>query len=72
MTTNPFGLKSKLFQICRLCLSEEDVKWSLFDDDGLKRNFPCKILSCLCIPVSNYLSSQLTQLSNAQILSLED
>ncbi|XP_018902992.1 uncharacterized protein [Bemisia tabaci] len=54
MTTNPFGLKSKLFQICRLCLSEEDVKWSLFDDDGLKRNFPCKILSCLCIPVSQF------------------
>ncbi|RZF39008.1 hypothetical protein LSTR_LSTR014725 [Laodelphax striatellus] len=42
----------KFYELCRLCLSCEGAKVSIFDDPGSQRNFPMKIRTCLSILVS--------------------
>lgn len=53
------SVPQKFYELCRLCLSCDGVKLSIFDDEGIQRNFPFKIKSCLSIVVStcNGLSS---------------
>ncbi|KAG8236017.1 hypothetical protein J437_LFUL015968, partial [Ladona fulva] len=45
------SVPSKFYELCRLCLSCDGVKLSIFDD-GAQRNFPLKIMTCLSILVS--------------------
>ncbi|XP_039289744.1 uncharacterized protein LOC111062578 isoform X2 [Nilaparvata lugens] len=42
----------KFYELCRLCLSCEGAKVSIFDDSGTQRNFPMKISACLSILVT--------------------
>ncbi|XP_067005116.2 uncharacterized protein [Anabrus simplex] len=46
------NIPPKFYELCRLCLSCDGVKSSIFDDDGTRRNFPLKIMTCLSILVS--------------------
>ncbi|KAE8742032.1 hypothetical protein FOCC_FOCC012408 [Frankliniella occidentalis] len=46
------SVPQKFYELCRLCLSCDGVKLSIFDDEGIQRNFPHKIMSCLSIVVS--------------------
>ncbi|XP_063240896.1 uncharacterized protein LOC134541403 [Bacillus rossius redtenbacheri] len=46
------GVSPKFYELCRLCLSCDGVKSSIFDDEGIQRNFPLKIMTCLSILVS--------------------
>ncbi|KAK3927880.1 GATA-binding factor A [Frankliniella fusca] len=46
------SVPQKFYELCRLCLSCDGVKLSIFDDEGIQRNFPHKIMTCLSIVVS--------------------
>lgn len=46
------SVPQKFYELCRLCLSCDGVKLSIFDDEGIQRNFPLKIMTCLSIVVS--------------------
>lgn len=46
------NIPPKFYELCRLCLSCDGVKSSIFDDEGTQRNFPLKIMTCLSILVS--------------------
>ena len=46
------SVPQKFYELCRLCLSCDGVKLSIFDDEGTQRNFPLKIMTCLSIVVS--------------------
>lgn len=45
------NIPPKFYELCRLCLSCDGVKSSIFDDEGTQRNFPLKIMTCLSILV---------------------
>ncbi|KAJ9585351.1 hypothetical protein L9F63_002848 [Diploptera punctata] len=47
------NIPPKFYELCRLCLSCDGVKSSIFDDEGTQRNFPLKIMTCLSILVSD-------------------
>lgn len=47
------NLPPKFYELCRLCLSCDGIKSSIFDDEGTQRNFPLKIMTCLSILVSD-------------------
>ncbi|XP_049854187.1 uncharacterized protein LOC126335212 isoform X3 [Schistocerca gregaria] len=47
------NLPPKFYELCRLCLSCDGVKSSIFDDEGTQRNFPLKIMTCLSLLVSD-------------------
>ncbi|KAF4519346.1 hypothetical protein B566_EDAN011352 [Ephemera danica] len=46
------SIPSKFYELCRLCLSCDGVKLSIFDGEGSQRNFPLKIMTCLSILVN--------------------
>ncbi|XP_014261893.1 uncharacterized protein LOC106673985 isoform X2 [Cimex lectularius] len=46
------SIPSKFYELCRLCLSRDGAKLSIFDDEGTRRNFQQKITTCLPISVS--------------------
>lgn len=46
------NVPTKFYELCRLCLSRDGVKLSIFDDEGLSRNVQSKISSCLQVSVS--------------------
>jgi hypothetical protein len=53
-----FDVPPKFYELCRLCLSSDGVKLSIFEEEGTQRNFADKILTCLSIAVrllSSYL-----------------
>ncbi|XP_069692378.1 uncharacterized protein [Periplaneta americana] len=47
------NIPPKFYELCRLCLSCDGVKSSIFDDEGTQRNYPLKIMTCLSILVSD-------------------
>lgn len=51
-----FEVPPKFYELCRLCLSSDGVKLSIFEEEGAQRHFADKILTCLSIAVriSNY------------------
>ncbi|XP_046737425.1 uncharacterized protein LOC124406097 isoform X1 [Diprion similis] len=48
-----FNVPPKFYELCRLCLSSDGVKLSIFDEEGTQRNFADKILTCLSIAVND-------------------
>lgn len=44
-----FEVPSKFYELCRLCLSSDGVKLSIFEEEG---NLADKILTCLSLTVS--------------------
>jgi len=47
-----FDVPQKFYELCRLCLSPDGAKLSIFEEEGTQRNFAEKILTCLSIAVS--------------------
>lgn len=47
-----FNVPPKFYELCRLCLSSDGVKLSIFDEEGAQRNFADKIITCLSLSVS--------------------
>ncbi|PSN57201.1 hypothetical protein C0J52_01469 [Blattella germanica] len=47
------NIPPKFYELCRLCLSCDGVKSSIFDDEGTQHNYPLKIMTCLSILVSD-------------------
>ncbi|XP_012152594.1 uncharacterized protein LOC100877935 isoform X4 [Megachile rotundata] len=47
-----FDVPPKFYELCRLCLSSDGVKLSIFEEEGAQRNFADKILTCLSITKS--------------------
>lgn len=47
------SVPAKFYELCRLCLSRDGGKLSIFDDEGTRRNFQEKIVTCLPVEVSN-------------------
>ncbi|XP_043490143.1 transcription factor stalky-like [Polistes fuscatus] len=45
------NISPKLYDLCRLCLSMNDVKTSIFEGQGLQHNFADKISVCLGVEV---------------------
>ncbi|XP_003425585.1 box A-binding factor [Nasonia vitripennis] len=48
-----FDVPGKFYELCRLCLSADGVKLSIFEEEGTQRNFADKILTCLSIAVKD-------------------
>ncbi|XP_063995598.1 GATA zinc finger domain-containing protein 11-like isoform X2 [Diachasmimorpha longicaudata] len=48
-----FNVPPKFYELCRLCLSSDGVKLSIFEEEGAQRNFADKILTCLSITVND-------------------
>ncbi|PBC28368.1 GATA-binding factor A [Apis cerana cerana] len=48
-----FDVPPKFYELCRLCLSSDGVKLSIFEEEGAQRNFADKILTCLSITVKD-------------------
>ncbi|XP_011310283.1 uncharacterized protein [Fopius arisanus] len=48
-----FNVPPKFYELCRLCLSSDGVKLSIFEEEGAQRNFADKILTCLSISVND-------------------
>ncbi|XP_059475441.1 uncharacterized protein LOC132196663 [Neocloeon triangulifer] len=48
------SVPNKFYELCRLCLSCDGVKLSIFDGEGSQRNFPLKIMTCLSVLVSEH------------------
>ncbi|XP_044008984.1 transcription factor elt-2-like isoform X2 [Aphidius gifuensis] len=48
-----FNVPPKFYELCRLCLSSDGVKLSIFEEEGTQRNYADKILTCLSIAVNN-------------------
>ncbi|XP_011497247.1 PREDICTED: box A-binding factor-like [Ceratosolen solmsi marchali] len=48
-----FDVPPKFYELCRLCLSSDGVKLSIFEEEGTQRNFADKILTCLSIAVKD-------------------
>ncbi|XP_058796252.1 putative uncharacterized protein DDB_G0279653 isoform X2 [Phymastichus coffea] len=48
-----FDVPAKFYELCRLCLSHDGVKLSIFEEEGSQRNFAEKIASCLSIAVED-------------------
>ncbi|XP_065342086.1 uncharacterized protein LOC135940897 [Cloeon dipterum] len=48
------SVPAKFYELCRLCLSCDGVKLSIFDGEGSQRNFPLKIMTCLSVLVSEH------------------
>ncbi|XP_012271783.1 uncharacterized protein LOC105695085 [Orussus abietinus] len=48
-----FDVPPKFYELCRLCLSSDGVKLSIFEEEGAQRNFAEKILTCLAITVKD-------------------
>ncbi|XP_015595384.1 uncharacterized protein LOC107267792 isoform X2 [Cephus cinctus] len=48
-----FNVPPKFYELCRLCLSSDGVKLSIFEEEGAQRNFADKILTCLAITVKD-------------------
>ncbi|XP_073975345.1 uncharacterized protein [Rhodnius prolixus] len=47
------SVPAKFYELCRLCLSRDGGKLSIFDDEGTRRNFQEKIVTCLPVEVSS-------------------
>lgn len=47
-----FDVPQKFYELCRLCLSLDGVKFSIFAEGGNQQNYAEKILACLSITVS--------------------
>jgi len=50
-----FDVPQKFYELCRLCLSLDGVKYSIFKEAGTQQNFAEKISACLSITVSALL-----------------
>ncbi|CAL1678886.1 unnamed protein product [Lasius platythorax] len=48
-----FDVPQKFYELCRLCLSPDGVQLSIFEEEGIQRNFAEKILACLSITVND-------------------
>ncbi|XP_029159149.1 GATA zinc finger domain-containing protein 21-like isoform X2 [Nylanderia fulva] len=48
-----FDVPQKFYELCRLCLSQDGVTLSIFEEEGIQRNFTEKILACLSITVKD-------------------
>ncbi|XP_020292546.1 transcription factor stalky-like isoform X2 [Pseudomyrmex gracilis] len=48
-----FDVPQKFYELCRLCLSQDGGKLSIFEDEGTERNFAAKIHACLSITVKH-------------------
>lgn len=48
-----FDVPQKFYELCRLCLSQDGVTLSIFEDEGVQRSFAEKILACLSITVKD-------------------
>lgn len=46
-----FDVPQKFYELCRLCLSLDGVKYSIFTEGGTQQNFAEKISACLSITV---------------------
>lgn len=46
-----FDLPQKFYELCRLCLSPDGVKYSIFEEGGTQQDFAQKISACLSITV---------------------
>lgn len=46
------SVPEKFYELCRLCLSRDGAKLSIFDEEGARRHLEKKIASCLPILVS--------------------
>lgn len=46
-----FDVPQKFYELCRLCLSLDGVKYSIFEEGGTQENFAEKISACLSITV---------------------
>lgn len=55
-----FDVPQKFYELCRLCLSPDGVKCSIFEEEGIQRSFAEKILACLSITVSVTIDNCLT------------
>lgn len=58
--SNMCNVPPKFYQLCRLCLSEDAEAQSLFDNTASERNVPRKIMTCLSIMVSRWISYKKT------------
>lgn len=52
-----FDIPQKFYELCRLCLSPDGVKCSIFEEEGIQRSFAEKISACLSITVSTINNS---------------
>lgn len=52
-----FDIPQKFYELCRLCLSPDGVKCSIFEEEGIQRSFADKISACLSITVSTINNS---------------
>ncbi|GAB1869228.1 GATA-binding factor A [Camponotus japonicus] len=48
-----FDIPQKFYELCRLCLSPDGVKCSIFEEEGIQRSFADKISACLSITVKD-------------------
>lgn len=48
-----FDVPQKFYELCRLCLSLDGVKYSIFEEGGTQENFAEKISACLSITVKD-------------------
>ncbi|XP_071649525.1 uncharacterized protein [Temnothorax longispinosus] len=48
-----FDVPQKFYELCRLCLSLDDVKYSIFEEGGTQQNYAEKISACLSITVKD-------------------
>ncbi|XP_014279044.1 uncharacterized protein [Halyomorpha halys] len=46
------NVPNKFYQLCRLCLSRDGVKLSIFNEEGQERNIPNILATCLQVSVS--------------------
>lgn len=46
-----FDVPQKFYELCRLCLSLDGVKYPIFEEGGTQENFAEKISACLSITV---------------------
>lgn len=50
-----FDVPVKFYELCRLCLSSDGVKVSIFEEEGKQRNFAEKIHTCLALVVRTHI-----------------
>ncbi|XP_043479618.1 transcription factor stalky isoform X2 [Leptopilina heterotoma] len=48
-----FNIPPKFYELCRLCLSSDGVRFPIFEDEGSEGNYADKILTCLSITVKD-------------------
>ncbi|XP_051161170.1 uncharacterized protein LOC127281474 isoform X4 [Leptopilina boulardi] len=48
-----FNVPPKFYELCRLCLSSDGVRFPIFEDEGAEGNYADKILTCLSITVKD-------------------